>query len=88
MSSRRHSPRNRRRWQIERQSSVTNLRHETLRIDDPLARRLLTVLDGTRTRDELVAFVAEALPPAERDGAATRLSTCLSHFALHALLSA
>lgn len=76
------------RWQVERQSRVTNLRHETLRIDDPLARRLLAVLDGTRSRNELVAFVAEALPPAERTGAAERVSTYLSHFALHALLSA
>lgn len=76
------------RWQVARQSGVTNLRHESLGIDDPLARRLLAVLDGTRSHDELVAFVADALPGTERDTAAARVSTYLSHFALHGLLSA
>ncbi len=76
------------RWQVARQASVTNLRHETLRIDDPLARRLLAALDGSRSHDALVAMVAEALPAAERDTAAARVATYLSHFTLHALLSA
>ena len=76
------------RWQVQRQASVTNLRHETLRIDDPLARRLLAALDGSRSHDELVALVADALPVAERDAAAARVATYLSHFTLHALLSA
>lgn len=76
------------RWQVARQASVTNLRHETLRIDDPLARRLLTAMDGTRSRDELIAMVADALTGAERVTAAARVATYLSHFTLHALLSA
>ena len=76
------------RWQITRQPSVTNLRHETLRIDDPLARSLLAALDGTRTREHLNAFMAAALPPAERASAPERVATYLSHFALHALLRA
>lgn len=76
------------RWQVARQASVTNLRHETLSIDDPLARRLLAAMDGTRSRDELVAMVAEALPAPERTTAQARVATYLSHFTLHALLSA
>lgn len=76
------------RWQIVRQPGVTNLRHETLRIDDPLARGLLAALDGTRTHDELDALMAAALPAAERATASARVATYLSHFALHALLRA
>ncbi|MEO6564409.1 MAG: class I SAM-dependent methyltransferase [Casimicrobiaceae bacterium] len=76
------------RWQIARQPGVTNLRHETLRIDDPLARGLLAALDGSRTHDELGALLAAALPAAERATAPARVATYLSHFALHALLRA
>ena len=53
-----------------------------------LARRLLAALDGTRSHDELAALVAATLPVAERDTAAARVATYLSHFTLHALLSA
>jgi len=74
------------RWQARRQPSVTNLRHETLRIDDPLARALLVLLDGTRTRPELVTAVATRLPEPERTSAGERVATYLSHFALHGLL--
>ena len=76
------------RWQVERQASVTTLRHETLRVDDPLARRLLAALDGTRSHDQLAIMVADALPAAERATAAARVATYLSHFTLHALLIA
>jgi len=76
------------RWQIARQPMVTNLRHETLRIDDPLARSLLAALDGTRTHEHLNAFMAAALPPAERASAPARVATYLSNFALHGLLRA
>lgn len=41
------------RLDAERGDLVTNLRHETLRVDDFL-RRLLRLLDGTRDRDALV----------------------------------
>jgi hypothetical protein len=76
------------RWQARRQPSVTNLRHETLRIDDPLALALLVLLDGTRARPELVAALAARLPEAERANAGERVATYLSHFALHGLLAA
>jgi SAM-dependent methyltransferase len=43
---------------------VTNLRHTSVRIDDDLGRRLVSLLDGTRDRarllDELRAFLREA----------------------------
>lgn len=76
------------RWQARRQRSVTNLRHETLRIDDPLALALLVLLDGTRARPELVATLAAQLPEPERANAGERVATYLSHFALHGLLTA
>ena len=76
------------RWQARRQPSVTNLRHETLRIDDPLALALLVLLDGTRARPELVAALAAQLPESERANAGERVATYLSHFALHGLLTA
>jgi predicted O-methyltransferase YrrM len=76
------------RWQARRQPSVTNLRHETLRIGDPLALALLVLLDGTRSRPELAAAVAARLPSDERASAGDRVATYLSHFALHALLTA
>ena len=71
-----------------RQPAVTNLRHETLRIDDPFALRLLVLLDGTRTQAALAAAMAPGLPDAERAGADARVATCLAQFALHGLLVA
>jgi hypothetical protein len=76
------------RWQARRQRGVTNLRHETLRIDDPLALALLVLLDGTRTRAELVTAFAAHLPADVRASAGERVATHLSHFALHGLLAA
>lgn len=40
---------------------VTNLLHESMEIDDDLARRLLTLLDGTRDRAALAADLATIL---------------------------
>ena len=34
---------------------IPSLYHEALRYQDPLARKLLALLDGTRTRDDLCA---------------------------------
>jgi len=76
------------RWQASRQPSVTNLRHETLRIDDPLALALLVRADGTRTRADLAAAMAAQLPEAERMSAGERVATYLSHFAVLGLLMA
>jgi SAM-dependent methyltransferase len=76
------------RWQARRQPAVTNLRHEPLRIDDPIALSLLVLLDGTRTRADLAATISNSLPEGERAQAAERVTTYLSHFALHGLLVA
>ena len=71
------------RWQARRQPSVTNLRHETLRIDDPLALALLVLLDGTRTRAELATALAARLPaasaraPARGSQRTFRISRCM-----------
>jgi SAM-dependent methyltransferase len=46
------------RWQAPRRESVTNLRHETIRLVDPLARALLPLCDGTRDLGALAAAVA------------------------------
>ena len=51
------------RWQANRREVVTNLRHETVRVADPLARELLTLCDGTRDRGALVAALAAGAPP-------------------------
>lgn len=75
------------RWQAARQRGVTNLRHEPLRIDDPLALRLLALADGTRTRTALASALAAALPAAEHAGAGARVDQYLAHFALHGLLA-
>jgi len=76
------------RWQVGHHATVTNLRHEPLRIDDLLARKLLALLDGTRTRAELATALAKLLPPAEQHQAEQRTEAYLSHFALHGLLVA
>ena len=51
------------RHQAQAGELVTNLRHASVRIEDDLGRRLVTLLDGTRDRDALAAqlgaFIAE-----------------------------
>ena len=76
------------RWQAGRQPNLTNLRHEPMRIDDPHALALLSLMDGTRTRDELALALASRLSDADRPQASARMSTYLSQFALHGLLAA
>lgn len=46
------------RWQASRHQWVVNLRHESVRLDDPVQRRLLPLLDGTRTRADLAAALS------------------------------
>jgi len=38
---------------------VTSLRHDPLKVDDEIAKRLLPLLDGTRTRGELLAAMGQ-----------------------------
>jgi len=70
------------RLQAGRGARVANLRHEPVDLHED-ARRLVSLLDGTRSREALAALVL----PADRDGTApARLQTGLSQLARLALL--
>jgi SAM-dependent methyltransferase len=76
------------RQQIATGTIVTTLSHDSVNVDHPIARRLLPLLDGTRTRRDLAAALGTAL---EGDSAATRAATLdahLRHLGTLALLSA
>ena len=55
-------------------TEVVNLRHYNLRVEDPLTRRLLQLLDGSRDRDalldDLVSFVKSGAAAVETDNGA------------------
>jgi methyltransferase-like protein/2-polyprenyl-3-methyl-5-hydroxy-6-metoxy-1,4-benzoquinol methylase len=42
------------RWQIERDTTVTNMRHVDVEVEDELGRQLLRLLDGSRNRERLL----------------------------------
>jgi SAM-dependent methyltransferase len=75
------------RWQAARGPLLTNLRHETFRMDDPAALRLLVLLDGTRTTAELARALAPTLADAQRAHAHGTVVDYLAQFALHGLLT-
>src|SRR5262245_16827242 len=50
------------RRQLETGALLTNLRHCTVALSDPTTKQLLTLLDGTRTIDQLVSDLAAAVP--------------------------
>jgi hypothetical protein len=62
---------------------IPSLYHEALRYADPLGRRLLALLDGTRTRAELAAALGG---PFAQQGGAARLDRALAILASKALL--
>jgi hypothetical protein len=64
---------------------IPSLYHEALRYADPVGRRLLERLDGTRTREELAAAVGG---PFTQQGGAARLDRALAILASKALLVA
>jgi methyltransferase-like protein len=78
------------RWQAGRAAQVTNLRHESLSIDTGM-QRLLPLLDGTRTRQDLCAVLdgwatsAGLPPPADTP---VRLDEALGALGRAALLAA
>jgi methyltransferase-like protein len=55
------------RLQIQNGPKISTLHHRTMRLDDPLGRHLLGLLDGTRDMAALVAALADAI----NSGAAT-----------------
>jgi methyltransferase-like protein len=61
------------RWQASRGEMITTLAGRSLRLQGNLARTLLQLLDGTRTRDELSsALAAQLANPSQRDAPAMR----------------
>ncbi len=49
------------RFQARTRTSVTNLKHQTVRLEDPLVRTFLELLDGTRDRMTIAREMAAAL---------------------------
>jgi SAM-dependent methyltransferase len=49
------------RWQAARGPELTNLRHDPVRLDDPLGRALVSLCDGTRDRAALVDALVHAV---------------------------
>jgi SAM-dependent methyltransferase len=71
------------RWLNREREIIPSLYHEALRYQDPLGRRLLALLDGTRTRDDLCAALGGPFAgPAGRG----RLDAALKILASKALL--
>ena len=63
------------REQVRRENPVlTTLHHRSVRIEDPLPRALLALLDGSRPRDELAAALGDGASPAVVDEALARLA--------------
>jgi SAM-dependent methyltransferase len=66
------------RWLNREHEVIPSLYHEALRYQDPLARKLLALLDGTRTRQELMAALggpfAGSAGPANLDDALKTLA--------------
>lgn len=49
------------RWQAVQGVDLTSLAYTTVRVEDPAARQLITLLDGTRDRDAIRAALSEGI---------------------------
>ena len=49
------------RTQVERATTVTNLRHATIDVEDEVGRQLLRLLDGSRNRSQIVEDLTQAI---------------------------
>jgi hypothetical protein len=58
--------------QLEHGDSVTNLRHDAVKLDDEVVRRLLPLLDGTRDLAALAAALGQ--PPDAIEGRVRHLA--------------
>ena len=67
---------------------LTSLLHTRVRIPDANARRLWTLLDGTRDRAALVAEINGPAFAYQRDAAMTYVERALAQFARLGLLAA
>jgi hypothetical protein len=59
------------RWQAQKSSTVTTLRHTTVDLQDALVRHLVSLLDGTRNRRMLLV---EITAECERQGSGMSVS--------------
>jgi SAM-dependent methyltransferase len=73
------------RWQAAHGTMVTNLYHEPIELNDPVMLQLLALLDGTRSRDQLLQSAGPAFAGAQGP---TLLKQALGRFAHAALLVA
>ena len=76
------------RQQLATGNVVTTLSHDSVKLDHETARRLLSLLDGTRTRSALVAALGTALEGSTAAERLARLDAHLRHLAKLALLAA
>ena len=74
------------RWQAGRGVRVTNLWHETIQVHDQIALRLLTLLDGSRTRTEIAAAMADILPASGAAAREQRIDEYLRQLGKHSFL--
>jgi len=74
------------RWQAAHGARVTNLRHDTMQLRDETALRLLTLLDGNRTRAQIAAAMGDALPSSDASAREQWVDDYLRQFGKHALL--
>lgn len=74
------------RAQVEHDSSVTNLRHSSVEVEDEAARQLLLMLDGTRNQDQLLRELRQRVNSGEIT--AESLETNLNRLGTLALLVA
>ena len=74
------------RLQARTRESVTNLRHEAIRLTDPLTLTLLTLLDGTRDRDAMISALAAGGTFGNTPEVAIRVDDALTSFARFGLL--
>jgi hypothetical protein len=72
------------RAQVEHTSNVINLRHGSIEVEDEVARQLLLLLDGTRTRDQLLAELRQR--PTASEITAEKLEANLDRLGKLALL--
>jgi SAM-dependent methyltransferase len=77
------------RWQAaQQQQDLTTLVHTRVRVPDPNARQLLQLLDGTRTRQQLIAATETAVPVGIRAQVPAFVDHVLAQFARLGLLAA
>ena len=58
------------RFEARTRTSVTNLKHQTVLLEDPLVRTFLGLLDGTRDRETIAGEMAAALRRTDPSNAA------------------